>query len=238
MQTAVTHSTRKRRGRPRATGNPADGHEAKRDAILDAASRLFMRKGYEATSVRDVAKEAGISQATLYHYMRSKPEILAAIHNVMADELLPLLYEVAQADLSPQRKLAEFIRVEMELIERHPTHTAAFRRERRSLEPEAAREMREKRDEADHILDQILEEGIQQGVFRPVNVKLARLAIMGMANHSIEWFDPHGPATAAEIAASFVDIVLPGLLTDCRESRANSHRAGTVGKATQTDRRW
>jgi AcrR family transcriptional regulator len=212
LQAVQSPPAQRRPGRPRATGHPTDRYEAKRKAILDAAARLFTLRGYEATSVRDISREAGISQATLYHYTGSKPEILAAIHNLMADELLPRMNGILQSDLSPERKLAEYMRAEMELIERHPTYTAAMRHKRWLL-PGAAQEMREKRDEADRILDAILQEGIDKGVFHPFNVKFARLAIMGMSNYIGTWFSPVGPSTIPEIADGFARILLQGLLS-------------------------
>lgn len=212
----VPRRERRRPGRPRVENSETDTYEVKRRAVLDAAARLFMKHSFAATSVREIAREANISMATLYHYFSSKDKILSGIHNMMAAELLPMLRNVLVSEVNHGEKLKQCIRIEMQLIENHPTHTVAFRRERRALRPDDAEEMKMKRDEADHIIDTILSDGVQDGTFRPIDIKLTRLAITGMANHSVEWYDPKGPASITEIADTFADLILRSLTArDC-----------------------
>lgn len=202
--------------------------DAKREAIVEAAARLFMERGYEATSVRDLARVAGVSQGALYYYIRSKPDVLVVLHNSFIDDLLDRLAAVLEGPLSPAEKLRAFIRTEMEALERNRTRVAAFIRERRSLTPEAAATIQAKRDQVDRILDAILQDGIESGAFRPLALKSARMAILGMVHWAVEWFNPEGPIPAAQFAADFTDLILHGLMARPAEkprATASSPRA-------------
>lgn len=194
--------------------------DSKREAIIELAARLFMEKGYHTTSVRDLAQAAGISQATLYYYIGSKMDLLVAIHNSFIDDLLARLSRVVQSELPPARKLREFIAVEMTSVEQNRTRVAAFMRERHALAPEVRAQIQIKRDQVDAILEQILKEGIAAGVFRPLPVKSVRLALLGMVNWPVEWFNPDGPIPSAQFAADFSDFVLRGILAEERTEEA------------------
>ena len=185
--------------------------DSKREEIIEAAARLFMQRGYEATSVRDLARAAGVSQATLYYYIGSKPQVLVALHNSYIDGLLQRLSAVLRADWPAAAKLRDFISITMDSLEHNRTRMAAFMRERRSLSPEAAAEIQVKWDQVDRILEQILQEGIESGAFRRAPVKSARLAVLGMIAWGVEWLDINGPCTAQQFAADFTDLVLHGL---------------------------
>jgi TetR/AcrR family transcriptional regulator, cholesterol catabolism regulator len=185
--------------------------DTRRDAILDAAARLFMERGYAATSVRDLAREAGISQATLYYYIKSKGDALIALHNAFHDELLSALSEVADSDLTAAEKLKQFIHRNLLVMSLNRSRRIAFFRERHALEPEVARQIQAKRDQVDRILDQILDEGMATGEFRPMPVKTFRLGILGMLVWASGWFDPRGALTPEELSRDFFDLALRGV---------------------------
>lgn len=188
--------------------------EGKREEIIETAARLFMERGYEATSVRDLARAVGLSQATLYFYISSKAELLVELHNSYIDPMLVRYAAIVQSDRTPAEKLRAFIATTMDALEHKRTRMTAFMHERRSLDGEAAAAIQVKRDQVDRLLDQILIEGIENGAFRRVPVKSARFAILGMSAWGVEWFDVHGPTTAGQFAADFADLILRGLLAD------------------------
>jgi AcrR family transcriptional regulator len=188
--------------------------DAKREAILDVAARLFQERGYDATSVRDIAKAAGISQATLYYYIGSKPDALIAIHDAAMAPKLDDMLAIAQSDATPVEKLRGFIHAELRSIDRDNVRWAIIERERMALPaPDRARIIA-KRDQVDAMLTQILEEGVAANVFRPGPVKSWRMAILGITNKAAAWYKPGGPTHAEQFAEDFCDLVLYGLLDD------------------------
>ncbi|MDR1449484.1 MAG: TetR/AcrR family transcriptional regulator [Propionibacteriaceae bacterium] len=79
--------------------------EVRRDEILDAASRLFTTKGYEATTISDLLDAVGIARGTLYHHFRSKENVLDGLIRRHGDQVLAGLREVVASGLSTPEKL-------------------------------------------------------------------------------------------------------------------------------------
>ena len=191
--------------------------DGRRDAILNVVAKLFGEYGYDATSVRDIAKAAGISQSTLYYYIKSKADALIAIHNQAVDPKLEEMRAIVASSVSPIEKLRKFIRADLESIERDHSRWAIVVRERNSLPPEARRDIQSKWNAVDQTLVAILEEGIAEGVFRELPVKSVRMAILGMTTRAADWFSPSGPISARQFADDFCDLILRGVLSKCEE---------------------
>jgi|DewCreStandDraft_5_1066085.scaffolds.fasta_scaffold00474_21 AcrR family transcriptional regulator len=183
----------------------------RRRQLLELAADLFLQNGYHGTSMRDLARAAGISQSTIYHYFHSKADLLVDIHSSLIDDLLPRLEAILREDHPPQEKLRLFVHTTIDLIATSRKRMAAFLWERRFLPPEQAREIQTKRDRVDRILDEILLEGIRAGAFRDVRTKSARMAILGMVLWTVEWMDPAGPVSPQQFADDFTDIVMRGI---------------------------
>lgn len=202
---------------PSAALPAADG---RREAILDVAAQLFRTHGYDATSVRDIAKAAGISQATLYYYIGSKPDALAAILSQAMDAKVEDMRRIARSPASPIQKLRDFVHAELASIDRDHVRFAIIQRESSALPPEARIENQKKRDEVDRTLTQILEEGVAAGQFRPLAVKSTRMAILGITNRAAEWYSPGGPTSARQFADDFCDVIFNGVLPHGEEDKA------------------
>jgi TetR/AcrR family transcriptional regulator len=76
--------------------------EEKREIILQAATRAFAQKGFAAVGIREVAREAGLNSATLYHYFENKEGIYAAVLERTFDQLVEILHEISQLDTGPE----------------------------------------------------------------------------------------------------------------------------------------
>jgi len=77
----------------------------KEQKIIEAAIRVFARRGLEKGRIADIAKEAGIGKGTVYEYFRSKEEIFAAIESSVMQEMMSQLTELVSSNLSPREKL-------------------------------------------------------------------------------------------------------------------------------------
>jgi AcrR family transcriptional regulator len=93
-----------RAGRPRLTDQRRPGVTA-RDEILDAAGELFTTLGYSSTSTRSIAEAVGIRQASLYHYFKTKDDILCALLSQTVTPTLTIIPALQAADLSPAEHL-------------------------------------------------------------------------------------------------------------------------------------
>lgn len=87
---------------------PRDHHRKKE--LQAAIAHLFAQKGYHATSMRDIGRQLGMNQASLYHYFQNKEDILFGLMNDAMDEALKTLERICESDLSPEDKLNRILR--------------------------------------------------------------------------------------------------------------------------------
>jgi TetR/AcrR family fatty acid metabolism transcriptional regulator len=89
-----------------------NGQEVKRRLLLDAAVRVFARKGYHAARIGDIAEEAGVAYGLLYHYFSSKEEVLRSVFRETWRALIHTINSVGEGDDPPReqlRKVAEIL---------------------------------------------------------------------------------------------------------------------------------
>src|ERR671924_925353 len=96
------------------------GQEDKRRLILDAAVRVFARKGYHTSRVGDIAEEAGVAHGLLYHYFRSKEELLETIFRETWRDVLDAVRAVEETDEHARERLAGFAKILLRAWRRDP----------------------------------------------------------------------------------------------------------------------
>jgi TetR/AcrR family transcriptional regulator, fatty acid metabolism regulator protein len=104
------------KARGRARSKPTRGGD-KRERILDAAVRVFAKKGFYATRVSEVAKAAGVADGTIYLYFRSKDEILVSLFEDRVERLLAFLHTELPASSTASEKLQRIIELQLGLLE-------------------------------------------------------------------------------------------------------------------------
>lgn len=186
--------------------------EKKRE-ILDAASRVFRRRGLHATGMRDIAAELGMAVGNLYYYFKDKGELLAFVQENALSGLLELAARSRDLPLREDGKLFFLIEEHIVLLnERTPGSLA-------HLEVEALGErfreaVQVRRDAYERSFRDVIEEGMAAGVFRKADPKVAALAILGAANWTVKWFRPEGSKTAREIGRECAEMLVRGLLME------------------------
>jgi AcrR family transcriptional regulator len=186
--------------------------ERKRE-ILDAASRVFRRRGLAATGMRDIAAELGMAVGNLYYYFKDKGELLAFVQEDALAGLLDLAARVRETPLRADAKLFRLIEEHVvRLNEGTPGSLAHLEVE--ALGETWRREVQERRDEYESAFRGILDEGIAAGVFRPVDSKVSALAILGAVNWTVKWFRPEGRKSAREIGREQAELLVRGLMAE------------------------
>lgn len=181
-------------------------YDARRDDLVRGAARVFAQRGYDQTSIPELAEALGLGTGSLYHYVPGKEQLLIAI----CDQLMePLLVRVADLDTEvadPAARLRALVRLWVAHVVEHRDHMLVFQQERHVIEHGAQwRSVRSSRKRFDRLLEDLLGEA---GVADP---QLAHWALLGMVNHTAQWFRPRGARTPEEIADGYVDLVLrPG----------------------------
>jgi len=193
--------------------DPRDKVLEKKRGILDAASRVFRRRGLQATGMRDIAAELGMAVGNLYYYFKDKEELLAFVQE---DALAGLLEIAGRVRATGERADAKLFR----LIEEHVvrlnegTPGSLAHLEVEALGEPWRQEVMERRDEYERAFRDLLEEGIAAGVFRPVDPKVSALAILGAVNWTVKWFRPDGGKSAREIGREQAELLVRGVLAE------------------------
>jgi AcrR family transcriptional regulator len=134
--------------------------------IVDAATRLFHDRGYHGTSIRDIAREADIGIATLFHHHDSKMDLLRGIVDAEVDELVAEVDDaVAAAGDDPADRLGAAARAYARHHRERPLQSALVASELRSLELPARGEVEGKRARVHRHLSRALTDGIESGAF-------------------------------------------------------------------------
>lgn len=184
--------------------------EKKRE-ILRAASEVFRRKGLHAAGMREIAAEAGMHAGNLYYYFANKQEILAFCQQDSLAQLLAMARSVERQGGPPadrlRRLIAEHVRILNEAIPGSLAHL-----EVEALEEPWRGRIQEQRDEYEAFFRDVVRDGVASGAFRPLDAKLAALALLGAVNWTVKWFQPDGERTAESIGRAFAEFLLEGLL--------------------------
>lgn len=197
----------------------ADGRAAE---VYRTAAQIMLRKGYDATSVSDIAAALGITKAGLYHYISGKTQLLFDIMRFGLDELDREVVSPAREIKDPLERLRFMIVAHAGIVTRGLGAVTILVDEARALTPAQNRKVtRWKRIYFD-LLRGTLDEIKAAGKLRDVDTTVATFSILGMVNWMSRWYQPEGRLSVAEIAQQVADMAMHGLL----RSTARASRRG------------
>jgi len=180
--------------------------------ILDRAMQLFAERGYEGTTLQDVADAVGLSRPNLYNYVRSKEELLVAMVEATSQEAAQTLRAVRErVDLDPVEKLRTLVRILVIQRAEHPAQFRTLDRSEQSLPAEIAERHHASRRAVLREITAVLDEGVTAGIFRSLDSRIAALSIIGMCNWVAWWFHPGGKDTADAVTAQLADMAVGAL---------------------------
>lgn len=149
-----------------------------RDKLIDIARQLFAHKGIENTTINDIAQAADKGRRTIYTYFKNKKEIYNAVVESESEKVVIKLTEVLNMPISPDQKLIEFIFQRFEamkdLVYRNGSLRAGFFRDVRKVE----RARKATTPKEINILESILQEGVDKGVFRIKHVDKTAMVML------------------------------------------------------------
>jgi AcrR family transcriptional regulator len=198
--------------------------KAARAQILRAAADLFRERGYQASTVDQIAARLGMSKASLYTHFRAKEEMLAAISRETIEAFIRDLSLALASRLGAEDKLRTVVRQHVQFVIANRSFLTVFFGEEANLPPRFVRSLAAQKDRYDKGVERIIEEGIRGGVFRELSPRLVVFAVLGMVNWVHKWYNPRGRWGAEEISAAFLSLIEGGLLRRERRGRALSGR--------------
>jgi AcrR family transcriptional regulator len=176
--------------------------------VLDAA-RVFALRGYDQTSVPQLAEELGLAAGSLYHYFGSKEELLIAICDQLMDPLLHDARALVAGEDEAQQQLQAIVGLWVAHVIERRNHMLVFQQERHVIDHgDQWRQVRERRKEFERLVESVLERVHADGRARLGDARLTLAALLGMVNHTAQWYRPRGRLSAAEIADGYVALVV------------------------------
>ncbi|MBP7583858.1 MAG: TetR family transcriptional regulator [Spirochaetes bacterium] len=186
---------------------------AQRNAILRKSSILFWEKGYAETSMKDIASACGFRPANIYNYFDKKETILFEILRGEMDDIVGPIRRLAdEATIDPVEALRA-------VIDNHLRHTLGERRGAmllfdvglNNLSAASRKKIVSLRDEYDTISISIIRRGIDSGVFRDMDPRMAVFSISSMIARSRIWYSPKGRYSIGAIGDFIFDFAMKGM---------------------------
>jgi len=206
-----------------------------REQLKCAAARLFREQGFHGTSVAEIATAAWITKSSLYHHFPSKQALLAEILTDTASRVTPAVESIASSDLPAAERLRAAARGHVVELIHDQDKVACFVEEGRFLEAEYRDTFVAARDRYEQSFREILEDGVRSGEFRPMSVSLASLAVLGMCNSVVHWYQPSGHLDVDTVAEQFADLAVRSILSE--EAICSPAAPGTAGPRTSKSSR-
>ena len=192
----------------RSEGSP----KARISEIIDAAARVFERRGFHGATTQDIADELGIRQASLYYYFRSKEAALHQVCILGVHEYVERAEAIASRNGTAEQKLTALIQNHLEPLGRQPAYIRVFIRERRHLPDDSRHEVGKLARRYEKVFEDVIRAAVKSGELRRgTKPTLAALGILGMCNAGIAWFGRDPKASVERIAAQFASIAIHGL---------------------------
>ncbi|WP_205500800.1 TetR/AcrR family transcriptional regulator [Rufibacter psychrotolerans] len=185
--------------------------DIRREFIIGEAAKLFKQKGYGGTSMRDLAEQVGLDAASMYHYIKSKDEILQGICFDIANTYVSQLTEIENATQSYSQKLKALVRLHIHLMTTKGPEVSVANNEWKSLSPEALTEFKSLRSQYEKRLAALIEAGAEAGEFQQVNTSVALFTLLSAIRWVELWWKPDRGITTEELENSILTILFQGL---------------------------
>lgn len=185
-----------------------------RHRIFNVAARLFLNQGYHETSMRQVAEAVGMGKSTLYDYFRNKEEILLYFVEQEMDTIHQDAVQIAAMNIPVEEKLRRILRSLWAYLEENKEMAVLIARESSRLGERATERIVSRHDNYRKILEGVIRQGTQEGVFRSANPTRASSILSGMMTMPFYgWWWKRADEGVDDIVDELVDIFLSGIKT-------------------------
>ncbi len=179
--------------------------------VYRTAAEIILQKGYDATSVADIARALGITKAGLYHYIHGKTQLLFDIMQYGLDELEREVSRPAKSIEDPEARLRFMIETHARIVTRGHGAVTILVDETRALTPSQNRAIKKRKRAYFDFLRTTLRQLKAEGRLRDVNLTIAAFGILGTINWISRWYRPEGSLNEKQIGIEIVDIALHGV---------------------------
>lgn len=186
----------------------------RREHILECAATFFSTKGYDATSLGDIAEASGIAKATLFHYFKTKQAILFELYDQALRFAQERITAVDDPYEDPEIVLHRMVREHALLIMEEQQLYRLFFSEDSSLDEETQRAVADRQtDYLKQVARPVKQLQDAGKVANRVNPLVAVQIMLGAGSFTFKWFDASRPAPTTEVAELIAELTVQGLLS-------------------------
>ncbi|WP_055711988.1 TetR/AcrR family transcriptional regulator [Streptomyces torulosus] len=197
----------------RPTGRPVRHRERPpydRDSLLEVAVVVFNERGYDRTSMEDLARRLGLSKSSIYHHVAGKEELLGLAVGRAMDALFAVLDEDPAADTTATARLRHVVRRSVEVLAAELPYVTLLLRVRGNSGVE--RRAQEQRREFDRRVAELVERAATEGSVRDdIEPHLVSRLLFGTVNSLVEWYRPEGGLSVAVLSDALTAVLFDGL---------------------------
>lgn len=194
---------------PKGIPLTADEVDRRRHQVFAASMHLFLQKGFQETSMQEIAAVSGMGKSTLYDYFKSKDEILLSVVEDGIYDLTEQAKQIASQDLPAAEKIHQVMHAHLEYLLENKEFYNRMIYEVQRLGPESQRRIQIRRHTFQDLLCSLVEEATREGSFRPVNPLLAARTILAILSPAVFTHRPTG--TPEQMMDEAIEIFMRGV---------------------------
>src|SRR6266446_5187102 len=205
-------------------------YDQKLELILRTSARIFAEKSFHSTSMRDISRDTGVSLAGLYHYCKSKEELLFLIQDHCFGRVLQRLEERLQGESNPIARLRIFVDNHLSFFAANMSEMKVLSHEAESLAGDLHKHVSTRKRQYTRTARKIISE-VQQAALssqratrrngqpkRTVDATVATYALFGMMNWIYNWYDPRGKLSVSQLVDNITRLFLSGFLSQAERT--------------------
>ena len=186
-----------------------DRYDRRQQRVVLEAAAVFAERGYDQTSIQDLADAIGLAAGGLYHYIGSKERLLISICDQLMEPLLAAARGLVAEPATPVERLRALVRLWVAHVVEHRDHMLVFQQERHAIERgDQWRGVRGSRKRFERLVEDALAGVEDSGEATFADRRLALSALLGMVNHTAQWYRPRGRLSPVEIADGYADLLV------------------------------
>lgn len=209
-------------------------HDQKLEFILRTAAQIFAEKSYHSTSMRDISRATGVSLAGLYHYCRSKEELLFLIQDNCFARVSERLEERLRETDDPVERLRVFIENHLAFFAANMSEMKVLSHEADSLAGDLHSNVSRKKDKYTHLARRILGDlqRLRPAETRQIDLTVATYALFGMMNWIYNWYNPRGKIAVGDLVDNVMRLFLTGFLEGSQDAGLVLPKSSGAGRVS------
>jgi AcrR family transcriptional regulator len=195
----------------------AKGENDRWNEVLHQAIAVFSTHGYRATSMRQLAEQVNLGKSTLYHYFRSKQDLLVAIYDGVLVENLAAARRITERKQSVTDSLRQMLVDRVAYTCHNHRILQIFHEEETELPKRLMKKVLDRRRAYQEVMTELLERGLTEGLFGyDTTPMIVANCLLGACNWSYKWYNPEGPKTPEQLAEEVADLLMGAVLANSK----------------------